>query len=315
MMYRKLKLKLTDEERFRLRYMYAYEMQKKEGRVNVRKLCVLFGIGKSTFYKWRKRYKSNNLYTVQTHSRRPKHTSSISWDLVIEICRWKRDNPAKSHYYLYQLWLREIKEGQRNFIPCSPKTIYNWWKKRDLIVQKHKRKRRKTKLFNQAKLPGELIQVDTKYLEGRRRFQYTAIDVCSKWRFLRVYTKLEQASTIDFIKRLIQKAKEKGISIQRIQTDNGLEFQAEMFSFLEDQGIEHQYIWIHTPDQNGVVERSHRTDDEEFYHFIETKNLTLEELNAKLEEWTNYYNTKRLHFSLNFDTPLEYLQKQKVSTI
>ena len=50
-MYGKLKLKLTDEERFRLRYMYAYEMEKKNGKVNVRKLCLLFGIGKSTFYK------------------------------------------------------------------------------------------------------------------------------------------------------------------------------------------------------------------------------------------------------------------------
>lgn len=314
-MYRKLKFKLTSEERFRLRFMYAYEMEKRSGRVNVRKLCLLFGIGKSTFYKWKKRYRKDNLYTIQTHSRRPKHTKSIPWKVVIEICNWKRKNPSKSHYYLYQLWLKEIEEGRRNTVPCSPKTIYNWWKKRGLILQKHKRKRRKTKLFNQAILPGELIQIDTKYLEGRRRFQYTAIDVCSRWRFLRAYPKLKQEHTIDFLGRLIQKAREKNIIIQRVQTDNGLEFQNEMLLFLKSQSISHQYTWIHTPDQNGVVERSHRTDDEEFYHLMETKDLTLDELNTKLEEWAHYYNTKRLHFSLNFDTPEEYLQKQKVSTI
>lgn len=173
----------------------------------------------------------------------------------------------------------------------------------------------KEKKKNKATIPGELIQIDTKYLEGRRRFQYTAIDVASKWRFLRAYPKLEQESTIDFLERLIQKAKEKGILVQRVQTDNGLGFQLKVLAFLAKKQIKHQYIWIHTPDQNGVVERSHRTDDEEFYHLIETKNLTLEELNTKLEEWTIYYNTKRLHFSLNFDTPEEYLQKQKVSTI
>lgn len=290
--------------------MYAYEMEKRAGKVNVRKLCRLFGIGKSTFYKWKKRYKSHNLYTLQTHSRRPKNTSSVPWSLVIDLCEWKRRNPAKSHYYLYQLW---IKEGKTP--PCSPKTIYNWWKKRGLIIQRHKRKRRKTKLFNQARLPGDLIQIDTKYLEGRKRFQYTAIDVASKWRFLRAYSKLEQNSTIDFMQKLLLKSASKGILIQRIQTDNGLEFQKEMLAFLKENGIEHQYIWIHTPDQNGVVERSHRTDDEEFYHLIEIHHLTLDELNTKLEGWTEYYNTKRLHFSLNFDTPEEYLQKQKVSTI
>ena len=205
-----IRLRLTAEERFRLRFMYAYEMEKKNGKVNVRKLCLLFGIGKSTFYKWRRRYKPHNMYTLQSHSRRPKTTKSIDWSLVIEICDWKRNNPAKSHYYLYQLWL---KEGRTP--PCSPKTVYNWWRKRGLIIKRHKRKRRKTKLFNQARIPGELIQIDTKYLEGRRRFQYTAIDVASKWRFMRVYPKLKQEATIDFLGRLIQKARDKGKNTNR----------------------------------------------------------------------------------------------------
>lgn len=305
-----IKLRLNVEEKFRLRFMYAYEMERKRGRVNVRKLCLLFGIGKSTFYKWKKRYKPHNLYTIMTHSRKPKTTKTIPWNLVIKLCNWKRGNPAKSHYYLYQLWIRQGRTP-----PCSPKTIYNWWRKRGLIIKKHKRKRRKTRLFNSAKLPGELIQIDTKYLEGRRRFQYTAIDVASKWRFIRAYPRLNGAYTRDFLNRLLQKTKEKQILIQRIQTDNGHEFQKEMQTYLETQNIKHQYTWIHTPDQNGVVERSHRTDDDEFYHLYETKDLSLEELNTKLEEWTKYYNTKRLHFSLNFDTPEEYLQKQKVSTI
>jgi transposase InsO family protein len=221
---------------------------------------------------------------------------------VIEICNFKLENPAKSHYYLYQLW---IKEGK--IPPCCPKTIYNWWKRRGLIVIRHRRKRRKTKLFNQALMPGELVQVDTKYLEGRKRYQYTAIDVVSKWRYLRAYANINAQNSIDFFKRLISKAKEKGITIKMVQTDNGHEFQTEPIKYLLSRYINHQYIWIHTPDQNGCVERSHRTDDEEFYQQVETANLTLDELNIKLEGWTCYYNTKRLHFSLNFATPEEYL--------
>lgn len=303
-------VELDAQELLRLKVMDAYELMVREGKANVRYLCRLIGIGKSTFYKWKKRYKRYNLTTIKNRSRRPKSLRTIPWATVLEICNWKRDHPAKSHYYLYQLW---IKEGRTPL--CSPKTIYNWWKKRGLIIKRHRRKRRKTKLFNQASFPGELVQIDTKFLEGRRRYQYTAIDVVSKWRYLRAYAKLTGENTCDFLEKFLERARRKGINILRVQTDNGLEFQSEPVSYLTAANINHQYIWIHTPDQNSVVERSHRTDEEEFYQQVETRDLTLEELNAKLEQWTNYYNSQRLHFALNFDTPEEYLAKHKVSTI
>lgn len=292
-------VRLTERELLRLRIMDAYgKMEKK----NVRYLCSLFGIGKSTFYRVKGQYNRKNLATLKYKSRRPRNLQSIPWSVVIEVCDWKRTHPRKSHYYLYQEWIREGRVP-----PCSAKTIYNWWKRRDLIVTRHRRKRRNIKLFNHASVPGELIQIDTKYLNGRRRFQYTAIDVVSKWRYIWAYNKLTCESTIDFLRVLIDEAKERGIKITRIQTDNGHEFGKLVVEFLTKLGIKHQYIWIHTPDQNGVVERSHRTDEEEFYQETDTRNLTLDELNLRLEEWVDYYNTKRLHFSLNFQTPEEYL--------
>lgn len=290
---------LNEQEKFRLKLMDAYERMEPK---NVRYLCRLFGIHHATFYRIKSRYKKFNLNTIKIRSRRPKRMKTIPWSVVIEVCGWKRDNPAKSHYYLYQLWI-----SQGRIPPCSPKTIYNWWKRRNLIMIRHRRKRRKTKLFNKASVPGELIQIDTKYLEGRRRYQYTAIDVVSKYRYLKAYPSLTAKNTIDFLKILIIKFRERGIYIKLAQTDNGHEFQSEPVSYLNSLGISHQYIWIHTPDQNGVVERSHRTDDEEFYQLTETQDMSLDELNQALEQWTNYYNTKRLHFSLNFDTPEKYL--------
>jgi len=303
-------VELDANELLRLKVMDAYGMMQRDDKVNVRYLCRLMGIGKSTFYKWQKRYKRYNLTTIKTRSRRPRHLRTIPWNIVVEVCQWKRDNPAKSHYYLYQLWLREGRTP-----PCCPKTIYNWWKRRNLIIKRHRRKRRQTKLFNHASVPGELVQIDTKFLEGRRRFQYTAIDVVSKWRFLRAYRKIDGTTTVDFLGKLVKKAAGRGINVARIQTDNGLEFQSEPVKYLQGKSIAHQYTWIHTPDQNGCVERSHRTDEEEFYQLVDTQDLSLEELNMALEQWTEYYNTKRLHFALNFDTPEEYLQKYKVSTI
>ena len=297
---------LDNDALFRLRVMDA----ERKTDMPVKKLCSLFGVSRSWFYKWKSQYNPRNLNSLTSKSRRPKRLTTIPWSVVAQVCEWKRNNPKKSQYYLYNLWL---KEGV--VPPCSPKTIYNWWKRRGLIIVRHRRKRRSTKLVNHAKTPGELVQVDTKFLEGRKRYQYTAIDVVSKWRVLKVYDKLTEVSSISFIQLVLKKAQAKRISIGLIQTDNGHEFQRLFNTFLGRCGIKHQYTWIHTPDQNGVVERSHRTDEEEFYQEHDISDMTTEELNRELKKWEDYYNTKRLHFALNFDTPEEYLEKLKVSTI
>lgn len=291
-------IELSEPEKFKLKVLDAYRGMKPR---NVRYLCRLFGIGKSTFYRWLKEFKPNNLASVKYKSRRPKRLKSIDWNIVIEICEWKRVNPRKSQYYLYNEWVRAGRVA-----PCSPKTIYNWWKRRNLIITRYRRKRGKSKLFNKAKLPGELVQIDTKFLP-KRKYQFTAIDVVSKWRFLFAYPSLTQENSIDFVGRLLMKARNKSLKIKLIQTDNGHEFQSKLQSYLDNLNIKLQHTWIHTPDQNGVVERSHRTDEEEFYQETEIDYSNLEELNNKLEIWLEYYNTKRLHFSLNYLTPEEYL--------
>ncbi len=304
-----IKYKLADldsEALFRLKVMDA---SRRMGTKNVRYLCKLFGISKSYFYKWRKRYNPKNLTSLKSLSRKPKKLTTINWSIVIEICEWKRNNPRKSQYYLYQSWLKEGKVP-----PCSSKTIYNWWKKRGLIVTRYRRKRVKSKLFNHAQNPGELIQIDTKFLP-KKKYQYTGIDVVSKWRYLEVYSKLTQENSVDFIDKFLTKAKSRNLNIQLIQTDNGHEFQADFVKHINSLDIKHQYTWIHTPDQNGVVERSHRTDEEEFYQENEIDYSNLEEINQKLAVWLRHYNSKRLHFALNFDTPEEYLEKFRVSAI
>ena len=101
------------------------------------------------------------------------------------------------------------------------------------------------------------------------------------------------ANSIDFANKLVSKAKTRGIDIKLMQTDNGPEFQSEFKRHLEEtMKLVHQYTWIHTPDQNGKVERSHRTDEEEFYQETEIDYTNLKDLNIKLAHWINYYNTK-----------------------
>ena len=55
------------------------------------------------------------------------------------------------------------------------------------------------------------------------------------------------------------------MAIQRVQTDHGNEFGTDFTWHLRDLGIAHRRIPPGCPEVNGKVERSHRTDGEEFY--------------------------------------------------
>ena len=75
---------------------------------------------------------------------------------------------------------------------------------------------------------------------------------------------------------------------------------------MEDQGIRHAYIKRATPQLNGKVERSHRSDEQEFYQLLSYKGDV--DLEAKLVEWERFYNFHRPHGAFNGNTPYEALR-------
>ena len=94
--------------------------------------------------------------------------------------------------------------------------------------------------------------------------------------------------------------------IHTVRTDRGHEFQAKFHWHVEDKGIRHVYIKPRSPQLNGKVERSHRTDQEEFYQLL---NYTDDvDLNMKLAKWEEFYNFNRLHGARNGKTPYEELR-------
>ena len=75
---------------------------------------------------------------------------------------------------------------------------------------------------------------------------------------------------------------------------------------VEDLGIRHAYIKRGTPQLNGKVERSHRSDQQEFYQLLSYKGDV--DLEAKLDEWERFYNFARPHGAHNGQTPYEALR-------
>jgi transposase InsO family protein len=92
-----------------------------------------------------------------------------------------------------------------------------------------------------------------------------------------------------------------------VQTDNGSEFHKYFKQYLEKQNIVHYYNYKGKPTKNGHVERFNRTIQEEFVDWNEILLEDPEVFNDKLVDWLLWYNTKRYHWGLNLDTPINYL--------
>jgi len=85
---------------------------------------------------------------------------------------------------------------------------------------------------------------------------------------------VNEKSTYTTSNFLLELEKKLGFKVELVQTDNGLEFvndlevtqkKTRFEIFLEKLGIKHRRIRPYSPWQNGIVERSHRIDNELFY--------------------------------------------------
>lgn len=162
--------------------------------------------------------------------------------------------------------------------------------------------------YDTPEMLGVKMQMDVKYVprecnKGKFadewEYQYTMIDEATRERFLYPYQEKSSYSTVDFVKRAIVFF---GYIPQTIQTDNGTEFTYNQVvsrnkvhpldALLNRLHIKHQLIQAYTPRHNGKVERSHRTDSEQFYKTLTFK--THEELKEKMAEWVSRYNNRPL---------------------
>ena len=91
--------------------------------------------------------------------------------------------------------------------------------------------------------------------------------------------------------------------IQRIQTDRGTElFAIKVQEYLMKFSIKFRPVRPGAPHLNGKVERSQRTDFDEFYS---TVNLESPDLEDQLQEWQHFYNWDRPHGSLSSLSPMD----------
>ncbi len=105
----------------------------------------------------------------------------------------------------------------------------------------------------------------------------------------------------------IQRALEKYPGYKpRIISDNGSQFISKDFAeYLKFVGLQHIRTSIAYPQSNGKIERYHRTVHEEC--LMKSSMVSLDDARKQVANYIEFYNTKRLHSSLYFLTPEDFL--------
>jgi transposase InsO family protein len=275
-----------------------------------------FGVGRETLREWLKRFKERGIKGLEERSHRPHKVRERKIPLTTqdEIVKLRKVNPCYSKYKISVLLKSK----------ASPSSVGRILKDKGLINHRISAKRSKAAKYPKHRFPrdivinypGKLLQIDTKHLSvyrGRKFYQFTAIDVLTKLRVLWVTTHISSAAAKKFLKICV---KEFPFNIENIQTDNGSEFHKHFDEFCKQLTIPHYYIEAYSPKQNSYVERSHLTDELEFYQQGNMR-TTAELLLPLIKAWERKYNHERPHQSLNYLTPMKYFQKferQGIST-
>ncbi len=285
-------------------------------------------ITRATIYKAQRKAKEENLNDA---SRAPKRvankTSADIEERVITIKRKTNFGPVRIQEEL------AIQYG----ITLSFHTIRNIVRRnREKIKPKettsHRRSPRQFVDWYQAK-PFEIVQVDVKYIVDHKAlspeqvthiyahrlplYQWGALDVSSRFKLIAYSTERTWTNGLTWFLWVTSWLRSHGVTNEIVYTvDHGTEFGgdcwwkiAELKHLLRGFGCSLIQNQKRHPEQNAHIERSHRTDDEEFYM---PRILAISDSQAFYQEAMNYlyyYNNVRKHSSLEGKTPFAMVQK------
>ena len=280
----------------------------------------MYGVSLSSVKRWDKQYDGKDWRSLKERSHRPnshprQHTEAE--EMIISKAFWKK-------YERYG-WDGVYAEAKANGYTRSLSGMIYAAKRLDLVDKvKRRPPRRHDRRFPEVLIPGEKVQIDVKEVpfcclrgkllrEDKHLYQWTAIDECTRFRFLYIFEEHTPENSVKFLRMLMR---EFPFKIQTIQTDNGTEFTYKYISdteecpfdkALKELGIAHKLIPPRTPWHNGKVERSHRNDQRYFYDWETFR--TVEEAREKLMQHLIWSNNKPMR-TLRSKTPMEMLMEK-----
>ena len=256
---------------------FRYSLMRYAEKYGVARASRKYNKAKSYIYFWKARF-DGSIESLACQSRRPHSHPRQHTEQELKLIRdMRRRNPKLG---IVELWSRLRKRGYSRCI----ESLWRVLRREGLAAKEKPKQKYKPKPYEQMQYPGQRVQIDVKVVPKAciadpelKLYQYTAIDEYSRYRILGAYVEQCAFSSADFLRKVVEAFRRKGVKVECVQTDNGFEFTNRFSNSKRDiptlfectaaeLGIRHKLIRPYTPRHNGKVERSHREDQKRFYY-------------------------------------------------
>lgn len=271
------------------------------------------GISRMTVYRWLQKAKTMQGYSERKLTRKstkPKHIhrllSSQEQSAIISL-------REETGYAAVKI------KGELQ-LSASVNTIHELLRRKGLVNEygNHRRPyyQKTTHMHLKNTTTIGKLQMDVKYLTPELTglpytcFEYGVIDIFSRYKEAVILNHLDQDGAI---LALMEVRKRLPFEPDFVQTDNGLEFQGRFHTYCENSGLNHHLIHKSTPNENAVIERTFRTDEEEFFFRMKNPPRDYDELREQFADFLYWYNYKIIHLGINLKTPFEVIRLSQMS--
>lgn len=296
------------EERFRWIQPYL------DGQRTLKEMSELSPFDYRTLKRWVAAYRKHGLRGLVPQSRRPHSHANEYPPEITQRVRQLRQQTSLGPDVLVHLLKRE---GIRVSASGLAKLL-----KRENLSRARKRLKKKNAWKPRTTTPGEIVEIDVVYarkFKGKWLYQFTACDMCTRWRYLWVTPEQSNRTAVQFLNMMVKAAP---FRVQAVKTDNASIFTNYYTGYKKsadpsnprrhifdltcaELNVDHLLIAPGKPAQNGRVERSHRNDRERFWRRVEFTSLP--DIRQKQRAYARWYNEECPHLGLGGLTPLEKL--------
>ncbi len=275
----------------------------KNSNLGIIKMLKLVGVSNSKYYTWKQRAGLENQHNGKTpkqHWLTPDERKAIidyTLSLTNNNVHYNRDGYRRIAYNGLDLGL----------FAASPASVYRVLKEAGLLNMWSKKKTNtKGTGFVQPEYPHKDWHTDIKYVNYRGTFLFFISVIDGYSRYL-LHHELRISMTELDVEIIVQKTHEKYPDANpNIISDNGGQYISKEFGeYLKQLGFKHIRTSPNYPQSNGKIERFHRSLNEECLK--KRSFIDIDDARNQIGNYVSHYNNTRLHSSLNYLRPVDYL--------